>query len=53
MKYLVQEKIKKEKLPDYFRYKGNIIKSPQEIANNFNKYFAEIGPKLANQIPKF
>ena len=40
-----------KQLPEYFRYKGDILRSPQEIADNFNKYFTKIGPQLANQIP--
>ena len=39
-------------LPEYFRYQGNTIRSPQEIANNFNQFFTEIGPQLADKIPK-
>ena len=41
-----------KQLPEYFRYKGDILRSPQDIADNFNKYFTKIGPQLANQIPK-
>jgi hypothetical protein len=44
-------KADKSSLPDYFRYKDNILKNPQEIANSFNEYFTEIGPKLASEIP--
>ena len=38
----------RDKIPDYFRHEGTILKDPGEIANKFNKYFAEIGPNLAN-----
>jgi hypothetical protein len=41
----------KDCLPDYFRYKDNVLRDPQEIANSFNEYFTEIGPKLADAIP--
>ena len=41
----------RDKIPDFFRYKNNILREPQEIADNFNKYFTEIGPDLANKIP--
>ena len=44
-------KVQKDNLPDYFRWKGNIIRGPQEIANNFNRYFTEVGPDLASKIP--
>ena len=30
---------------------GNIINDPNEIANNFNEYFVDVGPKLAEKIP--
>ena len=30
---------------------GNIITDPNEIANNFNEYFVNVGPKLADKIP--
>ena len=45
------KKRQKDSLPEYFRYRNNILRSPQEIANNFNKYFTEIGPDLAQKIP--
>ena len=28
---------------------GNIITDPNEIANNFNEYFVNVGPKLAEK----
>ena len=43
------KKKQKYSLPNYVRFKNNILRSPQEIANNFNKYFAEIGPDLASK----
>ena len=45
------KKVQRDKLPEYFRYQGNILTSPQEIANNFNQYFSEVGPSLAAKIP--
>ena len=45
------KKRQKDSLPEYFRYKNDILRSPQEIASNFNKYFTEIGPDLAQKIP--
>ena len=44
-------KVQRDSLPEYFRYQGNIVTSPQDIANNFNKYFSEVGPNLAPKIP--
>ena len=40
-----------ESLPEYFRHEGNILRSPQDIANSFNKYFSEVRPNLATKIP--
>jgi hypothetical protein len=31
---------------------GNIVTEPREIANIFNNFFAEIGPKLADDLPE-
>ena len=45
------KKTNKDSLPDYFCFQSNILRNPQEIANNFNKYFTEIGPNLASKIP--
>ena len=45
------KKVQRDKLPEYFRYQGNILTSPQEIANNFNQYFSDVGPSLAAKIP--
>ena len=44
--------VQKYNFPDYFRWKGNIIRSLQEIANNFNKNFPEVGPDLASKVPE-
>jgi hypothetical protein len=44
-------KMQSDKLPEYFRHEGGVIKSPNEIANQFNKYFSEVGPNLAAKIP--
>ena len=38
-------------LPDNFMKDGNIITDPNEIANNLNEYFVNVGPKLAEKIP--
>ena len=37
----------KKSFPDYFEVDGIKISNKINIANNFNKYFTEIGPKLA------
>ena len=38
-------------LPDNFMKDDNIITDSNEIANNFNDYFVNVGPKLADKIP--
>lgn len=38
-------------LLDNFMKGDNIITDPNEIANNFNQYFVNVGPKLAEKIP--
>ena len=41
----------RDKLPDFFRHQGKVLLDPKEISDAFNKYFAEIGPNLANNVP--
>ena len=41
----------RDKIPDFFQHNGNTLRDPNEIANIFNKYFTDIGPKLAGEIP--
>ena len=41
----------RDKLPDFFRQKDRILHDPREISDAFNKYFVEIGPKLAEKVP--
>jgi hypothetical protein len=45
-------KNQKDTLPDWFRVNNKIITDSQDIANQFNQYFAEVGPKLAEKIPE-
>jgi hypothetical protein len=47
-----RKKIQKDTVPDLFRYKNNLYQSPKDIANGFNKFFTEIGPELAKNIPR-
>ena len=42
----------REKIPDFFRHEDRIIREPTEIADEFNKFFAEIGPNLAEKVPQ-
>ena len=46
------KKRQRDKIPDFFRHQGRILHDPTEIADEFNKYFTEIGPKLAEEIPQ-
>ena len=41
---------KKNSLPSVFSDKGKVLKESNIIANEFNQYFTNIGPSLANQI---
>ena len=40
----------KKSVSDKFVVNGNAIKNPKSIANEFNKYFANIDPSLADSI---
>ena len=41
----------KSNIPSYFSDNGSIIQGNYNIAQGFNKFFCEIGPKLAENIP--
>ena len=42
----------RDNLPDFFRHENRVLQDPKEIADNFNKFFADIGPNLADKVPK-
>ena len=42
----------KVKIPDYFKLDGKKIYDKRETANEFNSFFTNIGPSLANNIKK-
>ena len=46
------KKRQRGKIPDFFRHEGRILRDPKEIADEFNGFFVEIGPKLAEKIPQ-
>ena len=52
---LINEVMNKNKsnknFPNTFTYNENEITDPYEIANKFNEYFANVGPKLAGKVP--
>ena len=47
---IIGTKKDKNQLPDFFKDNGQIIKDNLEIANGFNKFFAQIGPNLASEV---
>ena len=47
---IIGTKKEKSQLPDFFRENGNIITDYLEIANGFNTFFSQVGPKLASEI---
>ena len=40
----------KSHFPEYFKVNGRNIFEKSEIANEFNRYFVNIGPELANSL---
>ena len=50
IKYLISTSKTRNNLPDYFKINNSNVTDTQEIANEFNKFFIEIGPKLASKI---
>ena len=45
------QKTKSNLLPQEIIVDKSIIQNPQDIAEEFNKYFTSVGPKLARKIP--
>ena len=50
IKQIINKSCKGNDFPDHFLINGSQENKPQVIANAFNKYFIEIGPKLARAI---
>ena len=50
LREIIGNKKSKEQIPAYFQQNGKIISDYLEIANGFNNFFANIGPKLASEI---
>ena len=44
---------KKSNFPQNLKIGSKMKTGENEIANEFNKYFADIGPSLAKNIPKY
>ena len=49
---MVKQNSKKSKFPQNLKIGNKIKTGENKIANEFNKYFADIGPSLAKNIPK-
>ena len=47
---IIGSKKDKAHLPDFFKDNDNIITDYLEIANGFNNFFSQVGPKLASDI---
>ena len=47
---VIGTKKEKHQLPDFFKENGQIIADNIEIANGFNNFFSQVGPKLASEI---
>ena len=50
IKDILNKSTKKDQFPKFFMVNDIKLDDPRDIANGFNKYFVEIGPKLANSI---
>ena len=47
---IIGSKKEKDQLPDFFRDNNDIITNYMDIANGFNNFFSQVGPKLASDI---
>ena len=50
IKEIIGCKKQKDQLPDFFRCNGEILTDYLEIANGFNDFYSQVGPKLASEI---
>ena len=48
---VIGTKKQKDQIPEFFKENGQFINDYLEIANGFNTFFSQIGPKLASDIP--
>ena len=48
---IINKRKRKNKLPMKFKHNNTYISDPQIIANQFNKYYINVGPTLAAKIP--
>ena len=49
---LINKQNKSKPYSTEFIKNGNIVRGDNNIANGFNNFFVDIGPSLANNIPK-
>ena len=47
-----REKISNETFPKYIKHNGVVLHNKPNICTEFNKYFVNVGPKLASKIPQ-
>jgi len=52
IKEAIGENSEKITIPSEFIHEGRTFSSKSEVANGFNDFFVNIGPKLASKIPK-
>ena len=50
IKMILNAKTHKDDFPKFFTVNGTAVSSHEEIAEHFNKFFTEIGPRLAGQL---
>ena len=50
--FIVRKKSDDTVTPSLKNYDGDLISEPLEVCNVFNHYFANIGSKLAEQLPE-
>ena len=48
---MIRKKISKD-LPDYFLFEGRRITNKKDIADKFNDFFVNVGPKFSEKIPQ-
>ena len=47
---IIGSKKERSQIPDFFKENGQLIKDNLDIANGFNDFFSQVGPKLASEI---
>ena len=47
---IIGSKKERSQIPDFFRDNNQLVKDNLDIANGFNNFFSQVGPKLASEI---